>query len=335
MIELGSGFAKPELCEAETMNEKTATIFDIGRFRSTDGPGIRTILFFKGCPLRCKWCSNPFGFSPKPQLVVNPVKCTGCGKCAQVCPQGVNTVTPGEKVQTDFSACALCGTCVTACLSGARTISGKEYTARQLYQEAAKDAAFYRKGGGGVTLSGGEVLLQHKVAAETLRLCRANYLNTCVETSGFGPWEHLWEVAQYCNTVFIDLKHMDSAKHKELTGVPNEGILENIQRLCRELPKRRGKVIVRLPLVPGYNDSDEEIIAAARFVSGLEGNPELNLLPYHNLGASKYEMIGETYELPQVESRKGRDPRLLEIQALCRKHAPHNRVSLGGDAIQL
>ncbi|MCI5498658.1 MAG: glycyl-radical enzyme activating protein [Clostridiales bacterium] len=317
------------------MKEKTATIFDIGRFRNTDGPGIRTIIFFKGCPLRCQWCSNPFGFSPRAQLAVNPARCTGCGACVEACPHGVNAVVPGNPVAVAFGACQVCGACVKVCSAGTRMISGKEYTARQLYQEAAKDAAFYRKGGGGVTLSGGEVLLQHEVAAETLRLCRSNYLNTCIETSAFAPWEHLWQVAQYCHTVFVDLKHMDSAKHQELTGVPNELILENIRRLCRELPKRGGKVIVRMPLVPGYNDDDQAVAAGARFVATLDNTPELNLLPYHNLGESKYEMIGADYGLHHVESRKRRDPRLLEIQSLCQAQAPANRVSLGGDAIEL
>lgn len=317
------------------MKEKTATIFDIGRFRNTDGPGIRTIIFFKGCPLRCQWCSNPFGFSPKAQLVVNPARCTGCGACVEACPHGVNGVVPGKPVAVAFGACQVCGACVKVCPAGTRMISGKEYTARQLYQEAAKDAAFYRKGGGGVTLSGGEVLLQYEVAAETLRLCRSNYLNTCIETSAFAPWEHLWQVAQYCHTVFVDLKHIDSARHQELTGVPNELILENIRRLCRELPKSRGRVIVRMPLVPGCNDDDQAVAAGARFVATLDNTPELNLLPYHNLGESKYEMIGADYGLHYVESRKRRDPRLLEIQRLCQTQAPANRVSLGGDAIEL
>ena len=301
------------------MEEKKAIVFDIGRFRNTDGPGIRTILFFKGCPLRCLWCSNPFGFSPAPQLAVNPVKCTGCGKCVPVCPQGRNTLVPGEKIQVDFSACQGCGACVPVCPSGARMITGRAYTARELYREAAKDAAFYRKGGGGVTLSGGEVLLQWEVASETLRLCRTNYINTCIETSAFAPWAHLWQVAQYCHTVFVDLKHMDSEKHREQTGVPNELILENIQKLCQALPQRGGRVIVRLPLIPGCNDGAEDVAAAARFVGSLPNRPEMNLLPYHNLGESKYGMIGETCALSGLESRKGRDPKLLALQELCQR----------------
>ena len=315
------------------MEGKTARVFDIGRFRNTDGPGIRTIIFFKGCPLHCLWCSNPFGLSSKRQLVVKFAKCTGCGACEAACAQGVNQV--GEKVQVDFSACTLCGACIEGCTAGARMISGREYTAWQLYEEARKDAAFYRKGGGGVTLSGGEALLQYEVAAETLRLCRSNYIHTCLETSAFASWEQLWAVAQYCHTVFVDVKHMDDARHKALTGVGNGLILENIRRLCRALPRRGGRVILRLPLVPGYTDSPENVAATARFAASLEGAPELNLLPYHNLGESKYEMIGDAYPLEEVESRTGRDPRLLELQTLAQEAAPENRVSLGGDAILL
>ena len=207
-------------------------------------------------------------------------------------------------------------------------LSGQTYTARQLYQEAAKDAAFYRKGGGGVTLSGGEVLLQYEVAAETLRLCRTNYLNTCIETSAYAPWDHLWQVAQYCHTVFVDLKHMDSAQHQAMTGVGNGVILDNLTRLCRELPPPGGKVIVRMPLIPGYNDDDEAVAAGARFVAGLENARNSTSCPITTWGEQVRDDRGGL-PLPGLTSRKGRDPRLLAIQALCQRLAPHNRVSLG------
>lgn len=314
--------------------EKTATIFDIGRFRNEDGPGIRTIIFFKGCPLKCAWCSNPFGLSPEPQIVVNQDRCTGCGHCVSVCPNGVNSVTKG-KVQVDFSKCTACGLCIAMCPVATRMISGKKYTVRELFEEAYKDVVFYRKNNGGVTLSGGEVLMQYEAATEVLRLCRKHYVNTCIETSCFAPWEHLRQVAEYCNYVFVDLKHMDSATHKKFTGVPNELILENIQKLCEFGIGRNIRVIVRRPIIPGYNDEEEMSIAAAKFISQLAGNPEINILPYHNLGETKYAMIGEEYNMKDLRMIANSDPVIMRTREICQQYAPCNRISVGGDAIDL
>lgn len=315
------------------MKEKKAVVFDIGRFRNTDGPGIRTIIFFKGCPLRCKWCCNAFGLNMKPQLAVNPARCVVCGKCAAVCTNGVNSIADGN-LTIDYSKCTACGACVLPCPQDTRMITGKEYTARELFQEAYKDIAFYEKGGGGITLSGGEVLVHHEVAAETLRLCRANYVDTCIETSAYGTWEHLEEIARWCNIIFVDLKHINSERHKEITGVPNGQILENIKRLDRLAIEKHIRLIIRRPIIPGYNEEDENTIETAKFIASLQSRPEINLLLYHNLGENKYEMIGETYQGDVNVGMLGKqDQVVVRVKELTEQYAPENRVSVGGEAI--
>lgn len=175
--------------------------------------------------------------------------------------------------------------------------------------------------------------MQHEVAAETLRLCKTNYITTCIETSAFAPWEHLREVAQYCNFVFVDLKFMDSKRHKELVGVPNELILENIKKLCEFSVCRGIHVVVRTPIIPGYTDDEKNLIATAEFLATLPGKPELNLLPFHNMGKKKYEMVGRTYSMEEKRMLSYSDPIMLKAQKLCQLHAPENRVSIGGGEV--
>lgn len=310
-------------------------IFDIGHYRNEDGPGIRTIVFFKGCPLRCIWCSNPFGLEAKPQLVFNENKCISCETCIKACPLGCNQLIDG-KIVVDFDKCDACGKCVPACPTKARKIVGEEVSIDELYERIKKDSAFYRRTKGGLTLSGGEVLQQYEAAVELLKKCRNSlFMNTAIETSAFGPWEHLEAMANYCDLVFVDLKHIDNEKHIKYTGVPNELILENIKRLC-EMWVKKGtpKIIIRRPIIEGINDDDETTIATAKFIKDLPGSPEINLLPYHNLGESKYAMIGKKYELENMDMMDVKSPILKRIQDLTLQYAPNNRVSIGGGDIE-
>ncbi|MBQ9059123.1 MAG: glycyl-radical enzyme activating protein [Atopobiaceae bacterium] len=313
------------------IKDKQAIVFDFGRFRNTDGEGIRTMIFFKGCPLRCKWCANPWGLSVRPQLAVNRDRCTGCETCVRVCPHGVNSIDDDGKVRVDFSKCENCGLCVLPCPAKCRQISGSSYTARELFDRVYRDLTFTRRGKSGITLSGGELLMQWEVASEVLRLCKVNYIDTCIETSGFAPWDHLKAVAQYCDSAFIDLKHMDSARHKEICGVPNERILENIRRLSDYMHERGKYIIVRHAVIPGMNDDEDNWREMAKYMATLPGLPELNVLPYHNLGELKYEMIGQEAGVTGLDMMKKSDERIERIAKLMAEYAPDTPLTIGGE----
>lgn len=315
------------------VGQKQGIVFDFGHYRNTDGAGIRTMIFFKGCPLRCKWCSNPWGLSVKPQLTVNRDRCVGCGTCVAVCPAGVNTIAEDGKVQMEWGKCTTCGLCVAMCPAKCRKISGERYTAQELYKLVERDLTFTRRGRSGLTLSGGEVLTQWEVAAEVLRICRMNYIDTCIETSAFGPWEHLEALVRWCNTVFVDLKHIDSDRHREICGVPNELILTNIERLCRYGDEHGVRIIIRHPVIPGYTDDEANNEGIARFLGRLPGHPDFNILPYHNLGENKYLMIGEECEVQGLDMMKKSDERIERLVAACAEHAPGVTVTVGGENI--
>ena len=278
-------------------------IFDIQHFSLHDGPGIRTTVFLKGCPLSCLWCQNPESHKKEVQLMVNSNLCKGCGKCLQECKQ--NALSFGaDGITVDRDKCIVCGACAAVCRNKALTAIGQVYTSAEVLDEVTKDMQFYNNSGGGVTLSGGEVLMQADFSAEVMRLCKEAGISTAIETTGFGKWEKVKQVVENADLVLLDLKHMNSETHKRLTGVPNEIILENAEKISRKLKK---PIWARIPIIPGENDSDDNIKATAEFVvSKLDIETPVHLLPYHNMGDSKkvllgYENYGETYEPPSDE----------------------------------
>lgn len=251
-------------------------IFDIEHSSFVDGPGIRTTVFFKGCNLRCAWCHNPESQRAETQMMIYRDKCVGCGKCAAVCPHRQ-------------SSCDLCGTCALYCPVDARQICGKTYTAEELLCEALKDKAFYDASGGGVTCSGGECMLQPELLGAFLRLCRENGIHTAVDTAGHVPFSSFERILPHTDLFLYDVKCMDSARHKQYTGVGNEQILDNLARLLR----LGAPLWVRIPVIPTVNDSPEDMRRIKEFLAR-HGKPQkVELLPYHAMGEHKYSALGK------------------------------------------
>lgn len=314
-----------------SVNESQAILFDISRYMIEDGPGIRTGIFFKGCSLRCKWCSNPFGLNPHPQLAFNKRKCVGCFACVAVCPEKAISIFKNELIN-DYKLCKACGQCVRICPNNARVIVGKRYSVQEIVDLIQRDQMFYRRYNGGVTLTGGEVLLQYKAVKNLVRSCRENMIHTAVETSGYGNWLFLKDIIENCNLVFMDIKHMDSKVHRLLTGVDNDLIIRNIRNVARySFNHGFPQLILRLPVVPGLNDDEDNLRKVGKFVASLPGEIELNLLPYHCLGINKYAMIGLKYELEKVETPK--KEHMQKIQEIIKNYI--TRCSIGGSEINV
>ena len=257
-------------------------IFNLQRFSLQDGPGLRTTVFLKGCPLACAWCHNPESQAVERVALIQETRCLVCGACARACPGGV---------------CGHCLACVAACPSGARQMLGRDLEVAELVREALRDRIFFDQSGGGVTLSGGEPLVQAGFVAEALRALRAQGVHTALDTCGLAPREILLDTAALADLVLYDLKHLDDASHCAWTGAGNQAILANLQALARVHPALR----VRVPVIPGVNDDAGNLEATARFVAGLGAPVPVDLLPYHGTGAAKFARLGRSYPLDQLE----------------------------------
>jgi pyruvate formate lyase activating enzyme len=275
---------------------ESGLIFNLQKYSLQDGPGIRTTVFLKGCPLCCAWCHNPESQSARREIVILETRCTACGECRRACPFG--SAMPGEGPQsTQLDECTLCGECADACPTGARQIIGERKTVSEIMDVVLQDRIFYDDSGGGVTFSGGEPLTQPAFLKALLEACRAEGLRTAVDTCGFACTDVLLDIARLADLVLYDLKLMDDAKHRYYTGVSNVPILENLKALAAA----HSNIWLRVPVIPGVNDSEANWRDTAFLAMGLGNIRQVNLLPYHKIGLSKFRRLGKGYSLEDVE----------------------------------
>lgn len=274
--------------------DQQGIVFNVQKFSVHDGKGIRTLVFLKGCPLRCAWCSNPESQKLAPERAFNPSRCLGaevCGRCAAACPNGAIEVLNGS-LCIKRANCKECFACAHACPSGAQSVYGESQSVDTILKRVEEDGVFYSRSGGGLSLSGGEALAQPEFAIALLREARARRINTVLETCGHYAFEHLHEACKHLNSLIFDIKSADTAKHKKFTGVSNERILENFAKICAAYPDL--PILVRTPVIPGFNDTEEDIQAIVSSIPR-RWNIRYELLAYHRMGQPKYEYIGRKY----------------------------------------
>lgn len=297
----------------------SGVVFDIKKYSIHDGPGLRTTVHFKGCPLSCWWCHNPESISMRPAVLFRAERCIGCGKCVSACAEGAIALSGGG-LSFDAALCAGCGACEEACPAGARELCGRAMTVESLMDELRRDEIFFREGG--VTFSGGEPLMQPDFLIAALEACGREGYHRAVDTCGFVAEEPLLAAAKNAELFLYDLKHMDSEKHKQYTGAGNEVILENLVRLTGA----GAAVNVRFPFMPGINSDDRNVAALASFVSGLKGVTSVSILPYHTVAKGKHDRWGMEYRLPEMppptEHQLRNAARVIESRGLA--------VSIGG-----
>lgn len=271
----------------------TGHITNIQRFSVHDGPGIRTVAFLKGCTLRCRWCCNPEAMFQKPVLMFQPELCIGCGACVSVCPTGASGSL--EHITVDRMRCTGCGACTKTCYAEAKYKKDTVMSSEELLREIEKDRIFYDRTGGGVTFSGGEALLQAEFLEDVLRSCKEMGIHTAVETCGNVPWENFERILPWMDLFLFDIKHTDTAKHKQYTGAGCERIMEN----CRCLSLKNKKVIVRIPVIPEFNFNKKDLEDIIRFAEEI-GVREVDFLPYHRYASNKYRYLDMDYWNPGV-----------------------------------
>lgn len=300
----------------------SGTVLNISRYAIHDGPGIRTTVFLKGCPLSCWWCHNPESMSPDPRIAIRLSRCIRCAACQAKCPNHAISLSDDEGMITDEESCRHCFACTDVCPADAREIIGRRMTVGEVMAEVKKDVPFYDESGGGVTFSGGEPLAQPEFLLELLDACGRIDLHGTVDTSGYAKKEILLQVADKTDLFLYDLKHMDPDLHLQYTGVGNEVILDNLKALsCRDVAFR-----VRFPLIPGINDDPKNVESMAAFLQKLHRVCSIDILPYHDVATSKYQRFGYTYRLAGVRAPDA--ARLQEVAATLSSHGLC--VTIGG-----
>ncbi len=295
-------------------------IFNIQRYSIHDGPGIRTTIFLKGCPLRCLWCHNPEGMSPSPEILVVESRCISCGECRSVCPNTIDRENRGGD-EGALRHCILCGACVASCPSGARELAGKSISVEGLTAEILRDRIFHDQSGGGVTFSGGEPLMQPEFLRAVLEECRRCGIQTAVDTCGYCAPEHILGIAPFTDLFLYDVKFMSEDEHIKYTGYSNLPILENLASLGQV----HRNIRIRIPVIPGINDDDDQFEEAARFIASVSSIRQVDLLPYHKIGIAKFHRVGLSYRLEQV----GR-PAMERMEELKRIFAAHGLNTTAG-----
>lgn len=297
-----------------------ALIFNIQKFSVHDGPGIRTTVFLKGCPLKCIWCHNPESQNMNKEVLYDSKKCVLCGTCEKICPTNAIKIE-NNKLTTDINKCNHCGKCNIYCIYGAREVVGKHYNVDEVMSEVMKDKVFYEQSNGGVTVSGGEPLIQIDFIEELLKRLKEEKIHTAVDTSGAVNFDILERVAKYTDLFLFDLKLMDDEKHKEYIGVSNKNIIENLKKLS----KIHCNINLRMPIIEGINDDNSHIEKTIELLKHLNIK-NINLLPYHNIAKHKYEKLGLVYEDEKMSIPS--DVKMNSLKELFEKNG--YRVKIGG-----